>query len=702
MALTSDEIRAALRDPDAVSPIALSILKNIASLIAAGETEIARELVIRCLNVEQAFAALTPLLNDLVRAVGLFPYLPSPPESDRDLIAYEFHRPPGMDDRDVVFHSAQAEVYRRLLAGDNVVLSAPTSFGKSLIIDAILASCRFQDVAVIVPTIALADETRRRLDTFYGSQYVVISQLGQKRGERNVYVMTQERYLALSPAPEPELLVLDEFYKLDPDRRDERFALLNEVLYRHLKRRGQLYLLGPNIKEIPSVAGLDFDLKFMHREFETVVSEVHFFDSKPDRVASLLEVLADAPSPAVVYCASPKNAMKVAGEITQQRPGQTHSELHEALDWIGAHYHEEWDFVHALRAGVGVHHGRLPRSLSQAVMRWFEDATLETVVCTSTIIEGVNTNAKSVIIYDSKVARRKLDFFTFSNIRGRAGRMFKHYVGQVYVFESPPEPELPNIDIPALTQSPSTPEGLLLQMDWNDLSSQSKQRLERIVGQDTVPIEILKEHRGIKPHLLIEFGQYLQTNAGEHLTALQWSGVPEWQSLEPFVHLLWTRFDFRRGNGIYSARQLAFKLSRLASERNIRTITVEDSSNSEYPRSPSEAISDYLDFTRSWAQFYMPRYIRAADAVQKHILPQLSLSPGDWLFYAASVENLFRPPSMLALEEYGIPLPLLDKLADSINFDQPLEDVIKALRSMLEEKPVLHPFELEVLQFALV
>jgi replicative superfamily II helicase len=45
-----------------------------------------------------------------------------------------------MDTDEIVFHRVQAEVYARLMEGENVVLSAPTSFGKSLIIDAVVAS----------------------------------------------------------------------------------------------------------------------------------------------------------------------------------------------------------------------------------------------------------------------------------------------------------------------------------------------------------------------------------------------------------------------------------------------------------------------------------------------------------------------------------------------------------------------------------
>ena len=44
----------------------------------------------------------------------------------------EMHRVKGLDE--VILHSSQAEVYNYLMDGKNVILSAPTSYGKSLII----------------------------------------------------------------------------------------------------------------------------------------------------------------------------------------------------------------------------------------------------------------------------------------------------------------------------------------------------------------------------------------------------------------------------------------------------------------------------------------------------------------------------------------------------------------------------------------
>ena len=46
--------------------------------------------------------------------------------------------------------------------GRSVILSASTSFGKSLIVDAPMATGRFRNVVIVVSAIALIDETQRR------------------------------------------------------------------------------------------------------------------------------------------------------------------------------------------------------------------------------------------------------------------------------------------------------------------------------------------------------------------------------------------------------------------------------------------------------------------------------------------------------------------------------------------------------------
>ena len=78
---------------------------------------------------------------------------------------------------------------------------------------------------------------------------------------------------------------------------------------------------------------------------------------------------------------------------------------------------------------------------------------LKYIFCTSTIIEGVNTSAKNVVIFDEKKGTNELDFFDYSNIKGRSGRMMEHYVGKVYNFINIPKEEKIVVDIPFYEQN---------------------------------------------------------------------------------------------------------------------------------------------------------------------------------------------------------------------------------------------------------
>ncbi|MDD2469108.1 MAG: hypothetical protein PHI97_34510 [Desulfobulbus sp.] len=190
--MTKNELKKILTDSRAIQENPFSILKCIASFVNNPDLERdGLELVLRALEKKEYFGDCIGILNDLTRQVGLFPYLDEKQLSIQDLIAYEYHKP--LSQSDFVFHREQAYIYRRLLSGESVVLSAPTSFGKSRIIDEIISLNKFKNIAVIVPTIALIDETRRRLSKF-SSIYKVVTQIQQGPAEKNLFILTAERF----------------------------------------------------------------------------------------------------------------------------------------------------------------------------------------------------------------------------------------------------------------------------------------------------------------------------------------------------------------------------------------------------------------------------------------------------------------------------------------------------------------------------
>ena len=95
-----------------------------------------------------------------------------------------------------------------------------------------------------------------------------------------------------------------------------------------------------------------------------------------------------------------------------------------------------WSLVQALENGIGIHHGKFPKYVQNEVLRLFNNGDFDYLFCTSTIIEGVNTNAKNVVIINNSVGNTTMTAFALKNIKGRAGRYYHHAMGRVFYTDS--------------------------------------------------------------------------------------------------------------------------------------------------------------------------------------------------------------------------------------------------------------------------
>ena len=689
------DARAIVRDPNAIRRDPFAAAKVVAWSVAQEQTADVHDVVLHALEHRDAFGPARQILEAAVRELGLFPYLSADTLSAADQVAYEFHRPRGLPG--VVFHRAQARVYRDLMRGENVVLSAPTSFGKSLLIDAVVASGQYRQLVIVVPTLALIDETRRRLAQF-GGDYKIITHSMQAAADRAIYVLTQERVVDRE-FEQIDFFVIDEFYKLSPTRDDgERAALLNHAFYKLKKLGGQFLLIGPAIKDVPpSSASVSF--KFVHETFTTVASELHKVAARGDEIGVLRNLVKTLNGPTIVFCSSPNRAAEVSEALAEGREPTANDSLKNASAWLSTNYHPDWHLTRALSHGIGVHHGRIPRALGQFVVRAFNDDRLKLLVCTSTLIEGVNTKARNVIILDNKIAQRRFDFFTFNNIRGRSGRMLHHFVGHVYLFHPEPAPELPIIDFPAFTQSDAASDALLLQLDEDDLTSSSARRLEQYREQDLIPWSLLRDNAGLNPAQQLAFARDVADHLEEYHPSLGWRGFPTWEQLVFAAECMWRHFaGGRLGAGsAKSARQLALRIMRLQGRPTTRELIDQERTADE---DADAAVQSVLDFSKLWATFHFPCLLRAMDAIQRHLYDRVGRRPGNYSAYAAQVETLFLPPHVVALEEYGVPIEIGRRLASALRPEMTLDEALAAVRQIRADRVTADPFERELLRDA--
>jgi len=700
--LKFDEVRERLRSPDAVRSDPFPVLKAIASFVNSDTMQPqARDLLLRALEYRDFFGGAVEVLDSMARATGLFPYADPNALGLRDLIAYEFHRPDNLGDQ-IVFHREQAEVYRRLMSGDSVILSAPTSFGKSRVVDACIASGKFENIVVVVPTLALIDETRRRLAAFSDS-YRVITHLSQKPGEKSIFVLTAERVVSYPQFPKISFFVIDEFYKIGAMDEDESWTVaLNEAFYRLLKDRGQFYLLGPNIQKIPEGLEDAYRCFFYPTRFSTVAVDTIRADGRGKELPRLMSVLKSLEEPTLVYCSSPARVNEVARTMISEGIGVESPTMDDASAWVARQYHPDWVFGTALKRGIGIHHGRLPRSLSQFVVRAFNEERIRFLICTSTLIEGVNTKAKNVLIWDNTIGgnNRPLDFFTFNNIKGRSGRMFQHFVGRVFLFDEPPQEQLPFVDFPLFTQAPATPDTLLIQLDQDDLTQRSKERVKKYAEQTVLPIEILKANHSLSLDGQIELAKHIQAKANSLWPKLAWKGFPEkYDQLKVSCELIWEYLvESNRRQGVFSGSQLAFKTWQLYQTTNTaKRVLAELVPGKFAAKTPDEAVERVLQFEGNWAGFELPRLLRALSSIQQHVLSELGLPAGDYSAFAAQAESLFRAPVVAALDEYGIPLQLGERLHNLLRTKDDLDIALAAIKSLDVTKLRLGSFEAELL-----
>ena len=105
----------------------------------------------------------SPIVNHLIRETGLYPYIKPSTAFWQDRFVYDAFKVDVGEKEPVTLHLQQSALLKKLLRGDDIAVSAPTSFGKSFVIDAFISIMAPKNVVIIVPTIALTDETRRRL-----------------------------------------------------------------------------------------------------------------------------------------------------------------------------------------------------------------------------------------------------------------------------------------------------------------------------------------------------------------------------------------------------------------------------------------------------------------------------------------------------------------------------------------------------------
>ena len=593
-------------------------------------------------------ASYREVFSTLARSVGLWNYIDRETADYRDAMVADAVTSDELNG--ITFHREQIAALNTLLSGKNLVLSAPTSFGKSLLIDALLATGRYKRVAIVLPTIALLDEFRRRIERRFGERFALIMYHSQEAPPKGnvIFLGTQERLINRKDLGHIDLAVVDEFYKLDPSRQDDRSSTLNAAVYQLLRRSSQFFFLGPNIETVRYSSDNRWKFEFLHTRFSTVAVDTFDLTRITNKEERLTQELKSSDNwPSLVFISSPDRANQLAKTLTED---VTFKKVSDMSDWIDENFGEGWELSDAVAAGVAVHHGRIPRSMASQFVRMFNSGELPILICTSTLIEGVNTAAKSVLIYDKQIARKNYDFFTFSNIRGRAGRLGQHHVGSVYLFHSPPDQEAVEVEPPLFGDLDEAPDDLVVHISDEDSSQVISDRVAELASTMELTPDELRLASSVGLEDAVALKQLTQT-ASRRGARIHWSGSPKYDEILAVCRII---CEVRKANefGVFSAAQLAVYLMNLRSNGTLRGFFLWHSGSY---RGEPRGQDNVFRFLRS-CEYGLPQLFSVIELFAKRIRPQTHYS-----LFIAEMPRWFRAEVLKNLDEQGVPVQISER-----------------------------------------
>lgn len=661
----------------------------INDLLHAEEETEARNRLIRLLDsLGRENQAYNPLLNHLIRQSGLYPYLQPETSSWQDRFVFESFKVDIGQDEPVTLHSEQSLVLKHLLDGENLAVSAPTSFGKSLIIDAYIAIKKPKNVLILVPTIALTDETRRRLNKKFSAEYKIVTTSEVELAEKNILIFPQERAIHYCDKLEQlDLLVVDEFYKASQAFDKERSPALLKAMLKLGEKASQKYYLAPNISDLNDNP-FTKDMQFLRMDFNTVFLEKHELYKNINKDAqkkndALLQILGKQDTKSLIYAGTYSNVDSVATLLIENTEREHSELLSDFSAWLATNYHPNWKLTALVKRGVGIHTGQLHRSLSQIQVRLFEEMKggLQTLVSTSSIIEGVNTSAENVIVWSNRKGQLKLDDFTYRNIIGRGGRMFRHFVGNIYILEEPPSPADTQLDL-------TFPDELLADVDEEKYKQElSKDQLAKLLHYKEEMAHLL----GQEAFERLRSDGTLISSDTELIAAIAlainsdkktWRGLATLNaaSNEYWAWILCKVLKLVPGG--WDATHTKFsEFVRALSSNWIQSIPELLDQLSEH----DVTIEEFFKMERN-ATYKLTALLNDINVIQKEIVPEHKI---DISSFIARLSKAFLPSCVMELEEYGLPRMLAKKIHASglVNFEDEDLDLHSAIDRLRELKP---------------
>jgi superfamily II DNA/RNA helicase len=398
-------------------------------------------------------------------------------------------------DQTISLNKFQTRVHNSYLENDAISISAPTSSGKSFILCSIIIEELLKgnrNIVYLVPTRALIaqveDDLRKLLDK-YGLSTVNLTTVPQYdtiQYDSNIFVFTQERlhwFLIEHKEFRLDIIIVDEAHKIeDPYRGILLQQKLEEVI--SANPNVKVYFSSPftsNPELLLESISIEGKSEPINTQFIAVSQNLIYCTQVPrksrlwelnlslvDKVIKLGTLqMTDRPTTElkkmafmsvafsgnstgnIIYCNGAAQAEDIALVLYDRLSGESPASQSVKLliDLVKKTVHSDYRLAKVLERKVAFHYGNMPLLIRQEIENLFKDGEIKYLICTSTLLEGVNLPAKSIFIRKPKRgSRTHLNQSDFWNLAGRAGRWGKEFSGNIICIEpadwqNPPNPE---------------------------------------------------------------------------------------------------------------------------------------------------------------------------------------------------------------------------------------------------------------------
>ncbi|ELS9243394.1 DEAD/DEAH box helicase [Vibrio cholerae] len=623
----------------------------------------------------------------------------------------------------------QKEIFDAFQRKKRLVVSAPTSFGKTRIVREIILHNNYKNIAFIMPTVSLLSEQYQELrKSVEGYTISKSSKVKIDEYKKYILVLTPERmsaFLEENHNFKVDFFVMDEIYKVDYKLDDDRFRVFADILYRLAKTNSDFYLAGPYISNFSERFREKFNVELKKFSTEIVQKDYYSFDSNKnkglhtvengsikiigDKFKNLLRLVSEESIDGkfLIYRYQKQFVEDTAKKFLDTWPVKPHNK--ELIDYLSNAVSPNWDLISCIKRGIAFHHGAMPRHIQDLVVDEFNDSSdngLNYLFCTTSLTEGINSAAKNVVIYDKKIGTGDLlNTLDRKNIEGRAGRFMQHFIGRVFYLEKQENDDGDtSVEIEYLDNSNAALE-TLIQLENDDVPQSKVEIIEnhsKNLSELGINPQIIKENKFVNIDGQLRLIEYLRRDDNLDIFYFK-EKLPSSYCLSDILSCCYDYLFSERDKGKNFNNEIGkSKLIGLTKYYIYYNPSFQDLLNSDTVQrarsNDNSRIRYVFDLMSKYFEFSWPKYLKAFSNIYNFVASEKCKPLITIDMVIAKLEYGTTESHEIILRDSGLPNEIVKKLSHHFKNCETYEDIYEVSRLKSNEiKESIHPIESKIL-----